>query len=198
MPIFWRYETSSGNNICIGMEEAPSKPSDPEDDNRTNSTNESWSSADPTIVSGERDLVPAKTYDPAANEIRLATSTETKNAKLREEKIKRMKEVDAKTGALFDKGFTFDGKEFMLDLDDSLNFLTLYVIRDTPAVRYPVTIQLKDYGEYQLADSADVELLFLASVTRAMTILFGSRQLKTSIKAATTEAGLAAIADTRE
>lgn len=114
---------------------------------------------------------------------------------LKEEKFAA---IDKRTGELIEAGFLFGGKRHSLSQKAQTTYTGLYAVRAEPLLSYPVKVNtLDDSGSTLLGSAADVQAFYLTAVGTYRAYLDAGTALKDAVRAATTVAEVAAIADGR-
>lgn len=114
---------------------------------------------------------------------------------LDEQKVARKAAVDARTEELIAAGFVFDSRTFSLTDEWRGNWLSLYVLNSF-VPQWPVPIPDIDGNFYDLAQ-AELNNFMAAGFQAAFNANLTGTTLKASINAATTQAELDAVVDSR-
>jgi hypothetical protein len=199
MAIRWLYETTTGTNYCTVMTSDDTNTQLPDFDELPDSFQYAWSANDPTLEPPAiRDLVPRKRYNIAENKIYECNAAQNAAWNLRVAKFRKNLAIDRRTGVLFDKGMSYDGEGFPLDIDDSVNYYILYKERNNSSViTWPHTITTRGRDTYSIADANSMKLFGEAAIARQRELVDGARDLKKSIHDATTVSAVDAIVDSR-
>ena len=109
-------------------------------------------------------------------------------------KDKMIVEIDRKTQSIISNGFVFDSHTFSLSIPAQINWTGLLTFENL--LSWPMAVTTIDDQEYVLAQSSLLYFLNAGTTVIATTIASG-RNLKLSVKAATSLADLDAIVDSR-
>jgi len=114
-------------------------------------------------------------------------------------KLRRYDEIDARSQEMIELGFVDagSGEEFSLSRNAQINWLTIYTgLADMP---YPIKVskKKKHHEEHELSNQAAAHAFVLQAMGTAKAILDNGRALRIAIGAATTQAAVNAIVDTR-
>ena len=113
-------------------------------------------------------------------------------------KTDKMEAIDARTIELIDGGFAFAGEIFSLSLASQISLLALDVLRNDPALVYPVVCNtLKDTGTFDLSDAATVHEFALIAVDKYRSYKDSGTALKSLVRAAKTVADVDVVQDKR-
>lgn len=109
-------------------------------------------------------------------------------------KVNRLQEIDDRTSALIQNGFTFDNNDFSLSIEAQINFSTW----GTHASRlsYPFVVSTED-GTYSVADAATMVNLSKAALDAIKSSIDNGNTLKAQIRSAANQTALDAIVDNR-
>ncbi len=199
MAIRWLYETTTGTNYCFQMTSDDGNTAIPEFDELPDSFRFAWSANDPALEPPAiQDLVPQKRYNIAQNRIYECNAAQNTALNLRIAKAEKNRRIDRKTERLFNKGLSYDGEIFPLDVDDSLNYYLLYDNRNNSSViSWPHTIITRGRDLYTINNANVMKSFGEAAIARQRAIVDGARDLKKQIFDATTVAAVNAITDNR-
>ena len=106
----------------------------------------------------------------------------------------RYNEIDGKSMALIDTGFTHDSKVFSLSSFAQLNWHTL--MNQTAQFTFPKDVSLKNNSKHSLTE-ANVSVLWADGKAFIESVIDGGRNLKQSIFDAVDESAVDAIIDNR-
>lgn len=113
----------------------------------------------------------------------------------------RFKEVDVRTGELIDQGFEFpptSGNIFSLSDHAQKNLLGMKTMMTDPLFTYPVKWNTRDDSSvYSILDEATAALFYATAVGTMRSHLDSGTAIKNQIRAATTEAEVLEVIDTR-
>ena len=193
MAIFWKYELETGWNIVTAQ--ATSTETIPETDGRFDSFDYAWTPADPAAPDGS-DTVPTKRYVTGTNTVQDANAAQLQDWKTRVAKVRKITQIERKTGRLFRVGFTFGGQVFTLTEDDFLNHFERYEHRST-LVNYPLLVAQRNRQSYSISGQAQMKQFGEAAFARRDEIVNGEAALRQQVADATTVAAVNAITDTR-
>jgi len=115
---------------------------------------------------------------------------------LDQEKKKKNKAIDQKTGVLISAGFSFNSKTFSLSSDAQRNWAEIHTNKDSANIPDPVPVTTVDDEEYLLAKT-DMDSFYWTGFAVIKGHLDSGRALKLQVKAATTIAGVQAVVDNR-
>jgi hypothetical protein len=115
-------------------------------------------------------------------------------------KEKRKEEIDTRTNELITAGFQHAGKTFSLSQNAQIKWMGGYSLRAffTAAAAYPLTVNTKDdMDTHDVADEAEMAVIWQTVGVSVLTILGGDTFLKGLVNAATTIAEVDAVVDSR-
>lgn len=113
-------------------------------------------------------------------------------------KAARFEDIDAKTTSLIEAGFAYGGKIFSLSINAQSTYSGLYMIREEPALSFPVAINtIDDLDTHPLADAQEIRAFYLTAVATYRGHLDAGTALKNAVREASTAAEVAAIQDNR-
>lgn len=138
-----------------------------------------------------------KTVNDDVLEMTQAEKDDVDAANLASSKVIRKQQVDDRTVELIREGFTWDAKLFSLSDRAQMNWADLKYSTDAGIVVPPVEISTMNDTGYTLATTTDVADFYTVSYNTKQEHVSSGRGLKEQIDAATTQAELAAIVDTR-
>ena len=119
-------------------------------------------------------------------------------AELEERKARKMKHIDARTGALIGQGFAYAAKQFSLSTEAQARLMGSHQVRDDPALVYPIEWNEKgDEGHYDIADAADMHGFYLTALGTYRAHVDAGTALKDAVRGAATLEELNAIEDER-
>ena len=202
MAIRWLYEVATGTNYCLGMTSDDSNTEIPKwEDDATAPLPMAWSADDPALEPPAiQDLVPPKRYNIAQNKIYECNAAQNQAWNLREAKHRKNQQIDVKLMRLFGRGLTYDSKRFPLDLDDSVNYSTLYNNRNNSSViTWPHDIITRatnvagDMEKYTISNANAMKQFGEAAFARMKLLVDGARDLKAQVGTETTVSGVNAI-----
>ena len=111
-------------------------------------------------------------------------------------KIRKFQAVDTRTGELIAPGFAYSSKQFSLSQNAQSSLHGLNARKDTET--YPIEWNtIDDLDVYSIDDATDAGAFYDAAATVWRTHKDSGTTLKSSIRAATTQAELDAVEDTR-
>ncbi len=199
MAIRWLYETTTGTNYCVSQTSDDANTEIPTFDELPDSFRFAWSADDPALEPpATQDLQPRKRYNIAQNKIYECNAAQNAAWNLRLAKANKNKQIDRKTDRLFNKGLTYDSETFPLQIDDSLNYLICYENRNNSSVcNWPNTFITRGRDTYTIQNANSMKSFGEAAFARIFQIVEGARDLKKSIRDATTVAEVNAISDDR-
>lgn len=114
------------------------------------------------------------------------------------QKANKVVAIDARTDVLIFTGFAYSGKRFSLALTAQLKMLGTHQIKDDAALTYPIKWNTyDDLDTISIANAADLNTFYLAGFAVVRGHIDSGTALKDSIRAATTQAELDAVVDTR-
>lgn len=117
---------------------------------------------------------------------------------LTEQKANKFVAIDARTDVLIFTGFVYSGKRFSLSLTAQLKMMGTHQIKDDVALVYPIKWNTyDDLDVISIADSATLNSFYLAGFAVVRGHIDSGTALKDSIRAASTQAQLDAVVDTR-
>lgn len=136
-----------------------------------------------------------------AEETTLAGVIASHDGALAEAIKNKVKEIDAKTSNLIDQGFEFppgSGDMYSLSLAAQSKLMALEIIKDDPAVAYPIEYNSKDdKKKYSMTAAADAHNFFLTALATVRAHLDFGTAKKDEVRAATTVAEVNAVVDPR-
>jgi len=138
--------------------------------------------------------VPTKFWKLSGNVVTEMSLDEKDVVYLASNKAARYNAVDFRTTQLIEAGFTYASKSFSLSGPAQLNWLTLQAIANK--FTWPVKISTLDNGEYSL-EQVNLDAFAQIAKDKTQGHLDSGRALKLQINAATTQAALDAVVDTR-
>lgn len=109
-------------------------------------------------------------------------------------KTDKIIEINDRSEELIGEGFTYDSELFDAKLEDRVNYG--HIDQFQAILPFPVDIHTKTGGVYSL-EQVDVAAFIGAALTHVNTILGAGNALKALVNAATDEAGVDAVVDTR-
>lgn len=116
-------------------------------------------------------------------------------------KLRAQDRVDARSGQLIGVGLEWppaSGKRLSMSAIAQFNLEVMDRVRDDPAFAYPVAINYGDNsGAYSCPDAAALHGIFLTALGFKRGVLDAGTALKTTIRAAATEAEVDAVGDPR-
>lgn len=112
-------------------------------------------------------------------------------------KNEKIKIIDKKTHELIVSGFPFDGKLFSSTLEAQGNWSDMLLAHVAGLLPFPFPVTTHDDQEYSLADGNSVVNFVMTQKTVSNSHYASGRALKLAVKAATDEAGVAAVEDLR-
>ncbi len=161
-------------------------------------TESSWkeviASANPTVCPSD----PAHTIDSTSisiieKDILYNDGTPTELT-LAEYKQLKLNDINKRTDELIAQGFTFDSKQFGLDVNRRLDWLGLEVLKSS--LTFPKTIISMDGSGYSIAEADVINFILTGAGVYKGHIASGG-SLKAQVLAATDEAGVDAVVDNR-
>jgi hypothetical protein len=195
MAIRWRYETNTGMNVCLGMTSDDNNTGLPLPDEEYDTLSFAWTDPDPIAPDGV-DLQPLKRYTIATNTVTLMNAAQLQTWNTRLAKKAKNKLVDRKTQRLFNKGLSYDGAIFPLQVDDSLYYLSLYQTRNS-LVSYPFLLVQRNRDTYSVSNANAMKQFGEAAIARQKQIIEEARDIKKLIHDAATVAAVNSITDDR-
>jgi hypothetical protein len=150
------------------------------------------------------DGVPTKYWKLSGNAVIEMTQTEkdaVDAANLPEVKRERYADIDLRTAELIEGGFEFppaSGLIFSLSDHAQSNLLGMKTMLSDPAFTYPVEWNLKDDSSvFSIPDEATAASFYATAVGTVRAHLDSGTAIKSQIRAATSEAEVAAVTDPR-
>ena len=140
---------------------------------------------------------PRRDWHVDGDSVRLKTSQEWDSTNLDDYKAERHAAIDDKTRQLISAGFSFGGKTFSLSNSAQNNWQALQSSSDQSRLTFPVAVSTIDGGEFSIADAAQMLLFSGTSLATGKAHYDSGRALRLQVTAATTKAGVDAVADDR-
>jgi len=112
-------------------------------------------------------------------------------------KLRRRKEIDAKTDNLIALGFSYDGEVFSAGLESQSNWHWLLSFAQNNWVTFPVSVSRMDDDEYELANAAAIDSFVQTGFSQIKAHLDSGRVLKKSVFDAADKAAVDAVVDNR-
>lgn len=117
---------------------------------------------------------------------------------LTKQKDQRIRDIDERTVALINQGFSFAGKVFSLSMAAQANLTGTHGLKDDPAFEYPVEWNTLDNGEpHELADADAFHAFYLVAVGTKRSHLDSGTAKRNLIRDALTQIALDAVVDDR-
>lgn len=117
---------------------------------------------------------------------------------LTEQKANKTIAIDARTDVLIAAGFTYSGKQFSLTLTAQAKITGALQVKSDPGMVYPISLNtIDDLDVYSVPDAADLSSLYLAGFLGMRKHVDSGTALKDAVRAASTQAELDAVVDTR-
>lgn len=121
-----------------------------------------------------------------------------KEVTIEDAKFLRLNEIDRKTEAIIQTGYSFAGKQFSLSINGQTNILALDNSKDDPAITYPIGFNTIDDSEtFMIPDSATLHGMYLTALGTKKAYLNSGTDLKTLINACSTVEEVDSIIDNR-
>lgn len=108
----------------------------------------------------------------------------------------KFEQIDARTAAIVEAGFSYEGAMYSLSLNSQIKLQGMLVL--SAHLSYPIVFNSLDDNSTAVLDNATELTVFVGTAANTMrAILDSGTALKDLVRAATTEEGVAAIVDNR-